>query len=545
MDHTEESQYLYKTSCNSCGSSDANAVYSDGHTYCFSCGTWEDDNKEVKVRPKMNNIELIQGDVRPLNTRRITVDTCARYGYLYGTYKDKPVQVAQYRKDGEIVAQHLRFANKEFKWLGDSKNVELFGQHLCKHGGKRIVITEGEIDCLTISQVFGNKWEVVSIPSGSKSARKALKQHLELIDSYEQIVLAFDDDEPGREAVNECALLFTPGKLKVASWNGYKDANEMMMAGKHGDIAACIFNAKPYRPDGIVNGSELWEDIQKPIQWGLSYPWEDLTKATYGVRTNELIALGAGTGMGKTDVFKEIICHFITEHQQNVGIVFLEESNKDTGLGLMNKYASKLFHIPGLLYTEEERREAYDATVGTGRVFMYNHFGHTDYDTIKSKIRYMAVSCGCKYIFLDHITALVSGDRDGDERKQLDYIMTDLASLVRELNINIHFISHLTTPEGKPHEEGGRVQIRHFRGSRAIGQWSSFMFGLERNQQAESDDERHTSTLRVLKDRYTGRATGFTQRLLYVQETGRLVPVKEDEEVEHTKTNTKEKNDDF
>ena len=269
----EESQYVYKTSCSGCGSSDANAVYSDGHTYCFSCGTYQVDNKEVIRKPRMNNIELIQGDIRPLTARRITVDTCARYGYLYGTYKDKPVQIAQYRKDGGIVAQHLRFANKDFKWLGDSKNVELFGQHLCKnHGGKRIIITEGEIDCLTISQVFGNKWEVVSIPSGSKSAKKALKQHLELIESFEQIVIAFDDDEPGREAVQECAILFTPGKLKVASWNGYKDANEMMMAGKSSEIAACIFNARSYRPDGIVNGSELWESIQKPIEWGLSYP---------------------------------------------------------------------------------------------------------------------------------------------------------------------------------------------------------------------------------------------------------------------------------
>lgn len=538
----EESQYIYKTSCSSCGSSDANAVYSDGHTYCFSCGTYQDDNKEVIRKPRMNNIELIQGDIRPLTTRRITVDTCARYGYLYGTYKDKPVQIAQYRKDGEIVAQHLRFANKDFKWLGDSKNVELFGQHLCKnHGGKRIVITEGEIDCLTISQVFGNKWEVVSIPSGSKSAKKALKQHLELIESFEQIVIAFDDDEPGREAVQECAILFTPGKLKVASWNGYKDANEMMMAGKSSEIAACIFNARAYRPDGIVNGSELWESIQKPIEWGLSYPWEDLTKATYGIRLNELIAVGAGTGMGKTDLVKEIVTHLVCHHKENVGLVFLEESNRDTALGIMNKQASKLFHVPGMLYTEEERKEAYEATVGTGRVFMYDHFGHTDYDTIKSKIRYMAVSCGCKYIFLDHITALVSGDKDGDERKQLDYIMTDLASLVRELNINIHFISHLTTPEGKPHEEGGRVQIRHFRGSRAIGQWSSFMLGLERNQQANTELERHTSTLRVLKDRYTGRATGFTQLLRYDQATGRLVPV--DKDTEDTTTTTEK--DDF
>jgi len=534
----EDSQYLYKTSCSSCGSSDANAVYSDGHTYCFSCGSHQlGDNTEIIKRSYMYNSELIQGEVKALSKRRITVETCARYGYLYGICKDQNVHIAQYRRGGEIVAQHLRYPNKDFRWLGDSKDVELFGQHVCR-GNKRIVITEGEIDCLTISQVFNNKWDVCSIPSGSKSAKKSLKQHLEFLEGYEDVVLAFDDDEPGRDAVAECSVLFSPGKLRVATWQGHKDANEMLMHGKGTEIAACIFNAKAYRPDGIVNGHDLWESIQKPIEWGLSYPWEELTNATYGIRLNELVALGAGTGMGKTDLVKEIVTHLITEHKETVGLVFLEESNKDTALGIMSKFASKLFHIPDYVFTEEDKRDAYEATMGTDRVFMYDHFGHTDYETIKSKLRYMAVSCGCKYIFLDHITALVSGDKDGDERKQLDYIMTDLASLVRELNINIHFISHLTTPEGKPHEEGGRVQIRHFRGSRAIGQWSSFMLGLERNQQADTADERHTSTLRVLKDRYTGRATGFTLRLKYLQETGRLIiapPVDEESKITKTK----------
>jgi len=101
--------------------------------------------------------------------------------------------------------------------------------------------------------------------------------------------------------------------------------------------------------------------------------------------------------------------------------------------------------------------------------------------------------------------------------------MTDLASLVRELHFTLFLISHLSTPEGKPHEEGGRVQIKHFRGSRAIGQWSSFIFGLERDQQNDDEVVRGTTTLRILKDRYTGRATGRTIFFGYDYDTGRLV----------------------
>jgi twinkle protein len=90
------------------------------------------------------------------------------------------------------------------------------------------------------------------------------------------------------------------------------------------------------------------------------------------------------------------------------------------------------------------------------------------------------------------------------------------------LDFALFLVSHLATAEGKPHEEGGRVMLKHFRGSRAIGQWSNFVFGLERDQQEQDENLRHVSTLRILKDRYTGRSTGQCLYLGYTQETGRL-----------------------
>jgi twinkle protein len=109
-----------------------------------------------------------------------------------------------------------------------------------------------------------------------------------------------------------------------------------------------------------------------------------------------------------------------------------------------------------------------------------------------------------------------------DEKGSLEQIMKEMAGLANELGIIITFISHLTTPEGKPHEEGGRVTIRHFKGSRAIGFWSYFMFGLERDQQAEDPVVRQTTTFRILKDRYTGQATGEVLYLAYDRDTGLL-----------------------
>jgi twinkle protein len=138
---------------------------------------------------------------------------------------------------------------------------------------------------------------------------------------------------------------------------------------------------------------------------------------------------------------------------------------------------------------------------------------------VAAKIRYMAHAEEVRIFYVDHLTAMAD---TADERGSLEQIMKEMAGLAQELRVIIHFISHLSTPEGKSHEEGGHVSIKHFKGARAIGFWSFFMFGLERNQQAEDEEERSTTTLRVLKDRYTGQATGALIRLGYDRITGRL-----------------------
>jgi twinkle protein len=103
--------------------------------------------------------------------------------------------------------------------------------------------------------------------------------------------------------------------------------------------------------------------------------------------------------------------------------------------------------------------------------------------------------------------------------------MSELGSLVKELGVWVLLVSHLSTPDGIAHEEGGRVKIRHFKGSRAIGFWAHDMIGLERNQQAEDEADRSHTIYRVLKCRHFGAATGKTFTIAFDQDTGRLVEV--------------------
>lgn len=507
--------------CPSCGSSDAYSINDRSWGHCFACGVNinEGGNDETPrgTRVAKDKSLIPFGEYRPLSKRNITEETCQKFGYSIGKYKGETVHLAAYRDaGGTIVAQKVRTADKDFRTTGDFKKVTLFGSHLWGGGGKKIVITEGEIDAMSVSQLQGNKWPVVSVPNGAQGAANAIRDNLEYVMSFGEVILMFDMDDPGRDAAIKVAELLPPGKAKIASLP-LKDANEMLVAGRGQEVIQAIWNAKEYRPDGIVEIDEILEEIEKPVEYGLPWFLPTLTKYTYGRRWGEVYGFGAGTGAGKTDLFTQQIAYDVTQLHMPVGVIYLEAKPVDTGKRIAGKVDGDRYHVPDAGWEKEKLKATLQSL--KGKVTFYDNWGGTEWDVVKAKIRFMVVSKGIKLIYLDHLTAMAD---TANEKESLEQIMKEMAGLANELGCIIHFVSHLSTPEGKPHEEGGRVMIRHFKGSRAIGFWSFFMFGLERNQQAEDPDERQTTIFRILKDRYTGNATGQVILLGYDQKTGML-----------------------
>lgn len=469
--------------------------------------------------------QFLTGDFRPLAARSLHEDTCRKYGYRVGQdEKGAGCQVADYRSvTGEVIAQKVRYADKSFRIIGDGKAMPLYGQHLWAPGGKRLVITEGEIDALSVAQAFGLSWPAVSLPNGANAAKKALQANLEYVESFEEVVLLFDMDEPGRKAAAECAALLSPGKAKIGELPR-KDANEMLKAGEVKALVSAVYQARPYRPGGIVNGAEIWDRIMESEKPGRPYPWRGLTVKTNGQQAGTLITWTAGTGIGKSTILRAVAYNeAFGDDPVTVGMVALEENVGRTAKGFLSLKLGKLAHVPGRC-TDEELRAAFDATLATGRVFLHDHWGSVDGGDLLSKIRFMIVGCECKVIVLDHLSIVVSGmDLADDERRTIDKIMTDLRSLVEETGVTLHLISHLKRTSGEPAEEGGRVTLSQLRGSQSIAQLSDAVIGVERNNQ-EPDSP---MVIRVLKNRLTGD-TGIACSLAYDRETGVLTELDDD-----------------
>ena len=525
---TSDAEFLGHEPCPECGSSNNLGRWADGHAYCFghNCDYKEPASDEFSGnasnvhRPRgAPGSMLLECEIRELPPRGIDEKTCRKFGY--GINRERACQVAPYRnKDGKIVGQKLRFADKKMPWIGSPKEAVLWGRHLWRTPGKRVIITEGEIDAMAVAQVLGLTWPTVSLVNGASGAEQDIRKSIDWLVRFDEIVLCFDQDEPGRAATEKAAAILPPGKVRIVRLPR-KDPGEMLKTGEVKELIRSLWDAEPWRPDGIVNGSTLLDAILEPVEMGVEYPWTGLSDMLYGLRGGELVTLTSGTGIGKSSVCAEIAYHLFKVTNDPIGYIALEENVGKSAKRLVGVHLGKPIMLPGVGVDRDTLVQAYNETLGTKRFYFYDHFGSLDIDNMLNRIRYLVTGEGVKWVFLDHLSIMVSGmDATDDERRTVDRAMTMLRSLVEETGVGMVLVSHLRRKQGqqKSHEEGGQVSLSDLRSSQAIAQLSDAVIGLERDQQGEQSNQ---MTIRVLKNRYAG-ITGEAGILTYDQDTGRL-----------------------
>ncbi len=526
------------TACESCGSSDANAEYDDGTYFCFSCNTYTPATRKQQERimevslTKDAELERLiakwaAAPATSIPERNIT----STYTKHYGVVVDDGKHYYPYFSDesSEPVGFKVRHvATKGFVSIGNTKDAGLFGQQRYgNHNQRRIVVTEGELDAVAANQMFDGKAAVVSLKNGAGAAGRDFKAAYQFLDGFEEIILCFDADDKGREAIEKAAEVFA-GKLRVMKLDPRigKDACDYLKAGRQKDFTDAYWSASLYTPKGVLSKDELLDRLLAPRPRSLGdYPWTKLNELTYGFRPTELVTIAAGSGLGKSSILREIVMHIKNTTNNRIGCLFMEESVERTAEGFMSVDLDTPLHLPISTVTRgsQEYCDSFERVYGDDRLFIMDagfDIG-ASVDDVVSRVRFLAKALDCNVIVLDHISILVSAGQQGDERKALDEIMTKLRTLTQDTGIVLFAVSHLKRPDGKGHEEGAATSVAQLRGSASIAQLSDFVIGLERNGQAENVTERNTTHIRVLKNRFSG-ITGPAGHLLYDMETGRL-----------------------
>ncbi len=167
-----DAEFVRHEPCNNCGSSDANSLYTDGHYFCFSCQTYTPaEGINLISQSQMTTNVTLRGSPERLNKRRISEKTCQ----FFKIFRDgDTLRFPYFTSDGVLQGVKIKTKKKIFHYEGVSTDT-LFGQHLFPTTGKRIVITEGELDAASCYEAMSG-WPMVSLPPWSCVGQKGFTE---------------------------------------------------------------------------------------------------------------------------------------------------------------------------------------------------------------------------------------------------------------------------------------------------------------------------------------------------------------------------------
>ena len=540
-------------------------------------GYWQKINERSAVQkttPKETVKEVLTYPFVNAKDRGIRKEICERYG----------VRAALSEKDGKTVEAYYfpsfnqkgvltgfmkqdvtKGKDEEGHWLAVgsvSIGNKLFGQDVAESINRKranLVCTEGGWDCLStfqalVDNVKGTKYEgmepqVVSIPLGTKNAVEAILHNEAYVTSHDALTTFFDDDHctpaeakkgvmrghEAREAVAAALIDSGMSIMSITAEMGFKDASDYIQAGKSTELAKLVqFGKKPFSTEKIVRASEIsFETLIEPQPQGVMIDcFPKLMQKMNGFRTKELTLLLAPSNVGKSTVCS-ILARKFMDANHKIGMIFLEEGNKETFQRLVASDLKvnylKFKRNPLSVATEEMIRASYEKIVNNDQLVLLDHFGSMPIDSLMAKVKHMVLVEGCKYILLDHVSAVISGNESDNERKDLDIVMTNLASFCAANEVHLVVVCHINRqdshqflPQRGKEAEPFWVNVRKesARGSAALEQFSWNILALE--PEIMPDFSRGRVRIKVLKTRF-GDSLGIADAFTLDPETWEVV----------------------
>lgn len=228
------------------------------------------------------------------------VDYMASRGIAYETLlatncmkKGNALAMPTYR-DKELVGICYRTPDKRIWQEAGS------GQYLWNRGNldkdiKRIYITEGRVDCLTLIEM-GYK-NCVSMPNGCSSL-EWINQEWNLLQEFEEIVLLYDNDNPGKTGLEQAKGRLDFATLYTVNLGKYKDINEAYMEDSS-FLYRAMNNAKELQLDGFISlDSVSTSDGVGAELYSCGIPQFD--RIFGGIRLGESTIICASSGTGKS-----------------------------------------------------------------------------------------------------------------------------------------------------------------------------------------------------------------------------------------------------
>nr|WP_208433518.1 toprim domain-containing protein [Bartonella taylorii] len=323
-----------------------------------------------------------------------------------------------------------------FGWqaLCPTNHAPTTAQHTFSSTNRTIVITEGEIDALSLA-AYG--YPALSVPFGGGSGGKHnwIENEFDHLEPFETIFLATDMDKPGEEAAREIASRL--GRHRCYRVHlPRKDANDCLTAGIDTDtIKAAFLSAKSFTPEGLRHASDykdqvirlFWPEPEQHL--GYTVPYPKLNGKLY-FRPAELTLWSGASGAGKSQLLSDCIPHWISQ-KSRLCLASLEMKGEQS-LRRLTKQTG------GLEHPTREMIERILHFLDDGLI-LYEHVGKSSVDTLLDVFDYCRARYGCDQFIIDSLMRLGISSDDYAGQEQAVYKMVDWAVLNA---VHIHLVAH-------------------------------------------------------------------------------------------------------
>ena len=557
--------FVRHESCKECGSSDGKAIYADGSHYCWVCKDAtpsKDYVEESKGKPKQTkkelNLEIKPSTKPPMTTeewqaikeqtektgadfRGIRDDTYNKFGvrHMFSNTDEVIEQYYPITKEGQLVGTKIREVPKDFRSIGQTgADTDLFMQHAFTRQGRYIVITEGEVDALSAYQMLNDyvkskggdyEFACVSATTGANSYKQIANQY-KFLDRFDNIIISYDNDKAGKEAVENLVKILPKGKVKVMNMR-YKDANVYLEKDADKQFVQDFYEAEAFVPIGIVASNTISNEMRKELSVQkiplppFMHKLQEMMAG--GIPLGRIVNLGSASGTGKSTIVDEIIYYMLFNSPHRTGVVTLESTSGQYGIKLLSRHIGQKIELldneeaVALMDSDRVKQKEHDLfndENGNARFYLVDD-RDGDVEDLQDAIENLIIGCGCKVIVLDPIHDIIAAL----PLEKQDEFMTWQKGMVKSHQVTFLNVCHTRkTGNGtKAGSAGADLHEEDLMGSSALYKSAACNLMFSRNKEAEDPIEKNTTVMKATKIRWTGK-TGVAGRYYYDNDKHRL-----------------------
>lgn len=360
-----------------------------------------------------------------------------------------------YHRDGKPYAAKFRAVEGKDWRSSQGISRSLYNDDCLREGDGPVVITEGEIDALSVMQA--GYLRAVSLPDGwteDGGKRQVILDAEAQLRAASYVIVAGDDDAAGRSLPKTVANILDGCDVRFATWpEGCKDANDVLVNFGEGKLADCLTRAKRLDPPGgfITGISDLppMPDRRvlklgmRPYDFGVAFEVGAMSVAT-------------GTpGAGKSTFMTFAAYHVAENEQVKVGIMAFETHPYQVRDQLARLHSK----APWDRLDETARRECVQFLDAHFRI-VHRRFDETQHNLewLRQMVRALAVRDGCKLIIIDPWNELEHMPEPGESMTAyINFALQQIRVWAEQYDTHICVVAHprKMMTEGKPRAPTG------------------------------------------------------------------------------------------